>query len=88
MDYSAFVRKKLFEEAYNALSEEDKRLYALLSAQEKGNGDVMQALDGQREQLSDILQKQSWWRDLSSNVAGNAIWDGSVWLLSRLVRNL
>ena len=39
-------------------------------------------------ELEEIKRKQSWWLDLSSNVAGNAIFDGAVWLLSRLLKKL
>jgi len=38
--------------------------------------------------LRDIRRRQSWWYDLSSNIAGNAIFDGAVWLLSRLIRKI
>lgn len=39
-------------------------------------------------ELREIRRRQSWWLDLSSNVAGNAIFDGAVWLFSRLIRRL
>lgn len=31
-----------------------------------------------------IRRNQSWWLDLSSNVAGNALFDGAVWLIKKL----
>lgn len=40
------------------------------------------------QELQEIKRKQSWWLDLSSNIAGNAIFDGAVWLVSRLFRKL
>jgi len=49
---------------------------------------MLQALQEQNEKLEDIRRRQSWWRDFSSNVAGNAVWDGAVFLLSRLLRKL
>lgn len=39
-------------------------------------------------ELQEIKRRQSWWLDLGSNVAGNAIFDGAVWLFSRLIRKL
>ena len=41
--------------------------------------------------LQDIDRKVSrhtWLSDFSSNIAGNAVWDGFVWLASRLIRRL
>lgn len=48
----------------------------------------LQALQRQDRKLDDIRRKQSWWLDFSSNLAGNAVWDGAVWLLGRLIRKL
>ena len=49
---------------------------------------ILKALRDQDQKLEQIKQGQSWWLDFSSNVAGNAVWDGAVWLLSRLLRKL
>ena len=40
------------------------------------------------QELQEIKRKQSWWLDFSSNVAGNAVFDGFVWLMSKLIRKL
>ena len=37
-----------------------------------------------RLELDEIKRRQSWWLDLSSNVAGNAIFDGFKWLISKI----
>lgn len=34
------------------------------------------------------VSKRTWFSDLSSNLAGNALWDGAVWLASKLLRKL
>lgn len=39
-------------------------------------------------ELHDIKRRQSWWLDFSSNLAGNAVWDGAVWLFGKLLRRL
>jgi len=48
---------------------------------------ILAALQRQERQLKQLRRGQSWWLDLSSNVAGNVIFDGALWLLRRL-RNL
>ena len=49
---------------------------------------ILQALRDQDEKLDEIRSGQSWWLDLSSNVAGNAIWDGAIWLVTKILRRL
>lgn len=34
------------------------------------------------------VSKRTWFSDFTSNVAGNAFWDGAVWLASKLFRKL
>ena len=34
------------------------------------------------------VSRQTWLRDFSSNIAGNAVWQGAMWVLARLVRKL
>lgn len=40
------------------------------------------------QELEDIKRRQSWWLDFSSNIAGNAVFDGFVWLVSKLIKKL
>ena len=40
------------------------------------------------EEINRKVSRQSWFADLSSNIVGNAIWDGFVWLGSRLIKKL
>ena len=44
-----------------------------------------------RMQLEEIDRKvsgQTWLRDFSSNIAGNAVWDAAVWIAKRLIRKM
>lgn len=40
--------------------------------------------------LRDIDRKvtRTWLSDFGSNIAGNAVWSGALWLLSKLVKKL
>jgi hypothetical protein len=40
------------------------------------------------QELREIKRRQSWWLDLSSNIAGNAVFEGAVWIVSKLLRKL
>jgi hypothetical protein len=91
MDYRELMRRKLLEEMYDKMSDEDKRTYAQLTMQDKDHHEIMQALNRQQSSMDDVQQQISqhgWLSDFSSNIAGNAVWDGAVWLVSRLLRKL
>lgn len=82
------MRRQLIKKIYDGMSEEDKRAYMQLTMQEKGRNEIMEALGRQQVQLDDIHRSQSWVNDFGANLAGNAVWDGLVWIGSRLFRKL
>ncbi len=86
------LRRKLLEEMYDKLSPEDKRLFVQLTMQDKSRDEILQALQQQNDHFRDLTKMvsshHSWLSDLSSNIAGNAIWDGVVYLASRLIKKL
>lgn len=86
MNYRELVRKRLFDQMYERLSEEDKRLYAQLSASEKDHSEVMHAIQNVGDKVE--KGKHSFASDLLANVSGNAVWDGAVWLASRIFKKL
>lgn len=86
MDYRALARKKLLEELYDKMSDEEKRLYIQMSMQDRDHKEIMQALSELKQKAED--NHHPFYSDLLANIAGNGIWDGAIWLLSRLVRKL
>ena len=89
--YRELMRRKLLEEVYESLSPEDKRTFLQLTMQNKSWNDVLSALQQQKREIDEIHEKvsnQTWLSDFSSNIAGNAVWDGLIWLGSRLFRKL
>ena len=45
---------------------------------------LQQLLKDNQRQLRSIRRHQSWFVDLGANIAGNAVWDGLIWLSSRV----
>lgn len=93
MDYAAaadaLMRRKLLEEMYDRMTDEEKKLFVQMSLQQKGTDDIMKALGQQSSQLQDIRRSQQTFSDdFLSNVLGNATWDGAVWLVRSLSRLL
>ena len=85
------MRRKLLEEIYDGLSPEDRRTFIRLTMEDKDWGEISQALQKQGREIDEIhakVSRQTWLSDFSSNLAGNAVWDGLVWLGSRLLRKL
>lgn len=72
---------------FEKLSDEDRR--ALVQYLSDGNrvSEVNKKIDNQTQELSTLIRKEgSFSKDLLANIAGNAITDGTVYLLSRLLR--
>jgi len=92
MDYAAaadaLMRRKILEDIYDRMTDEEKRIFVIQSMQGKSStDDIMQALQQQSAQLTDLRQhQQTFSEDFLSNIIGNATWDGAVWLIRRLFR--
>ena len=89
--YRELMRRKLLEDMYDRMTPEEKRTFVQLTLQDRSREEILQALQSQKQQIADIDQKvsrQTWLSDFSSNIAGNAVWDGAVWLFSRLIHKL
>jgi len=79
MSYRALMRRKLLEQIYDKMSDEEKRLFVYRSMEDKNHTEIM-------KELESIKRGQSFWIDLGSNVAGNALFDGIAYLFSRLIK--
>ena len=89
MDIDGYLRRQLLERIYEKMSDEEKHLFIQMTLQNKSHQEIMQALQQQQEQLADLRQRQqTFGEDFLSNIAGNAAYDGALWLLRRLSRLL
>ena len=86
--YRELMRRKLLEDVYDRMTPEEKRLFIQLTMQNRDHQKILQALQSQQTQLQQIHRSQSWLQDFGANIAGNAVWDGAAWLLSRLIKRL
>lgn len=84
--YRALMRRRLLEQMYDSLSEEDKRLYVRLSMQDKDSQEILDAIRQQHRQLEEIQRKQNWLTDFGSDVAANFFTDGIIWLGTKLLK--
>lgn len=81
----ALMRRKILEDIYDRMTDEEKRLFIQMTMEQKSHSEIMSALQQQQEQLR-ILGKrqQTFAEDFASNIAGNAVWDGLLWLARKL----
>jgi len=83
----AMMRRKLLESIYDRMTDEEKRLFVQMTAQQKSADDIMSALESQSRQLQDLRKhQQTFAEDFASNIAGNAVWDGLIWIARRIFR--
>ena len=82
------MRRKLLEQIYDKMSDEEKRLFVYMSMEGRNHDEIMQALQNQQQQLTDIRKGQNWIVDFGSDVAANLFTDGLIWLGAKLFRKL
>lgn len=89
--YRALLRRKLLEDIYEGLSEDDKRTFVQMTIQNKGWEEIMDAIRKQNAEIEEVSRKignHPFATDLLSNVVGNGITDGLIWLGKALFRKL
>jgi hypothetical protein len=88
MDYNGLIRRKILEELYEKMSDDEKRLFVQLTMQNKTGDEILQALAQQKAQLERIEKSQNWVVDFGSDIAANLLTDSLIWLGGKLFRKL
>ena len=86
MNYRGLMRQKLMEQMYDRMSDEEKRLFIQLTMQDKDYREIMHALQDLKKRADS--NHHSWLSDFGANVAGNAVFDGAIWLFSKLFKRI
>ena len=89
MDYAAaayaLMRKKLLEDIYERMTDDEKKLFVQMAMQQKSSDEILKAIEQQSAQIQDLRRRQqTFGQDFLSNIVGNATWDGALWLVSKL----
>ena len=87
MTTNAIARRYLLEKIYNQLSDEEKRVFVLLSMQNKSNDDILQAIQQNQQHLQHLVEKADrdrWYTAFGSDVAANVLTTSAFWLLGKL----
>ena len=83
----ALMRRKLLEELYDRMTDEDKRTFALMTMQDKSADDILQAIRQNRQHLEHLVEhadRDRWYTAFGSDVAANVLTTSAFWLLGKL----
>ena len=88
MNYRALMRRKLLEQMYDRMTDEEKRLYVQMSMQDRDHREIMEALQQQKSQLDAVRRDQSWAKAYGSDLLANFTSAGILWLGSKILKGL
>ena len=90
MNYAAaadvLMRRKLLEQMYDRMTDEEKRLFAMMTMQNKSNDDILRAIQQNQQHLQHLVEKADrdrWYTAFGSDVAANVLTTSAFWLLSK-----
>jgi uncharacterized protein Yka (UPF0111/DUF47 family) len=89
--YRELMRRKICAEIYEGLSDDDKRTLIQAMERDRDWSEISQSLQRQEAKIDDVSRKigrHPFATDLFSNVLGNGITDGLMWLGRALFRKL
>lgn len=91
MDYAAaadaLIRRKLMEEMYDKMTDEEKRLFAMMTMQNKSDVEILQAIRQNQQHLQHLVEhtdRDQWYKAFGSDVAANVLTTSAFWLLGKL----
>lgn len=84
----AIARRILLERIYEKMTDEEKRLFVMLSMQNKSDDEILRAIQQNRQHLEHLVEhaeKNKWYVAFGSDVAANVITTAGAWLLGKLL---
>lgn len=84
---NAIARRMLLERIYDKMTDEEKRLFVMLSMQNKSNDDILRAIQQNQQHLEHLVEhadKDKWYVAFGSDVAANVLTSSAFWLLGKL----
>ena len=89
MDYAAaadaLMRRKMLEEIYGRMTDEEKRLFVMMTMQNRSNDEILQAIQQHLEHLVEHVDRDRWYTAFGSDVAANVLTTSAFWLLGKLI---
>lgn len=83
-EYKSLMRYKLLSSIIDKMDDNEKLVFLQMSMASANHRETMTALQSLGKQVD--ASKHSWLSDFGANVAGNAVFDGAAWLLSKVIK--
>lgn len=83
----AVARRMLLERIYDKMSDEEKRLFVLMTIQNKSNDEILRAIQRNQQHLERLVEhadRDRWYTAFGSDVAANVLTTSAFWLLGKL----
>lgn len=83
----AVARRMLLERIYDKMSDEEKRLFVLMTMQNKSNDEILRAIQRNQQHLERLVEhadRDRWYTAFGSDVAANVLTTSAFWLLGKL----
>jgi len=83
----ALMRRKLLEEMYDRMTDEEKRLFAMMTMQHKSSDEILRAIQQNQQHLQQLVEhadRDRWYTAFGSDVAANVLTTSAFWLLGKL----
>lgn len=83
----ALARRMLLEKLYDKMSDEEKRLFIMLSMQDKGDDEILRAIRQNQQHLEKLVEhadRDRWYTAFGSDVAANVLTTSAFWVLGKL----
>lgn len=91
MDYAAaadaLMRRKLLEQMYERMTDEEKKLFVMMTMQNKSNDEILQAIQANQQRLEQLVEHadhDQWYKAFGSDVAANVLTTSAFWLLGKI----
>lgn len=85
---NAIARRMLLERIYDKMTDEEKRLFVMLSMQNKSDDEILRAIQQNQQHLERIVNhvdRDKWYVAFGSDVAANVFTGVGSWLLAKLL---
>lgn len=83
----SIARRMLLERIYDKMTDEEKRIFAMMTMQNKSNDEILQAIQQNQQHLQHLVEhadRDKWYVAFGSDVAANVLTTSAFWLLGKL----
>lgn len=84
---NAIARRMLLERIYEKMTDEEKRIFAIMAMQNNNNDEILRAIQQNQQHLQHLVEhadRDKWYVAFGSDVAANVLTTSAFWLLGKL----